>query len=216
MHALSRLGCGGFATLDEARRSLRSRDKGGRPGAPRPTLVIGALGTMDYSINPLRQRAEPRQEAWHGGTIHCESDGFLRAGVDPGQALFGHRGEQDDLLQSAAQDLRVALEAAVLLHQGGGSGRARGHGEGLRIRQGPVRDVHAGGAEGDGGSRHAHGRDHRIRAARSRSTRSTSTRRTTSLPTRAAPSLMRSSRARCANRSAARSAGGRRAASSTS
>ena len=47
----------------------------------------------------------------------------------PGEALFGHRGELGDLVQPAAQDLRLAAQAAVRLRQGGRRGPARGHGQ---------------------------------------------------------------------------------------
>ena len=43
--------------------------------------------------------------------------------------------------------------------------RAR-HGQGLRVRQGPVRHVHARGAEGARGEGHADDRHHRVRAGR--------------------------------------------------
>src|SRR5260221_14242950 len=81
-------------------------------------------------------------EAQHGCASDCRFDGFLWDGGDSRKALFGHRSEQGDLLQHAAQDLRFAVEAAVHLHQGGGAGPTRGHRQRLRIREGPVWPLH--------------------------------------------------------------------------
>ena len=47
------------------------RQRRSRARCPRPCAKANG-----YSINPLRQRAEARQEAWHGCTIHCEFDAF--------------------------------------------------------------------------------------------------------------------------------------------
>ena len=69
-----------------------------------------------------------------------------------------------NLVQPPAQDLRLAPAPAVLLHQGRSAGLARRNGQGLRVRQGPVRDVLAGRIEGDGRSRHADRRHQRVRA----------------------------------------------------
>jgi hypothetical protein len=104
--------------------------------------------------------------AHHGCTIDRLADRFVRTRLDSGEALFRHRGEPRDLLQPAAQGLRIAPQAAVPLRQGGGRGPTRGHGERLRVREGPVRDVHARGAEGARGSGHAHRGNHRVRADR--------------------------------------------------
>ena len=94
--------------------------------------------------------------------------------------------------------VRLAPQAAVRVREGRGGGAARGHGQGLRVRQGPVRHVHARRAEGAGRGGHAHA-PRSPSSCRSRpSTRCTSTRPTTSHPTRAAPSLTPCSRRRCA------------------
>ena len=71
-----------------------------------------------------------------------------------------------DLLQHAAQGLRLAPEAAVRLPQGRLDRRARRNGQGLRVRQGPVRAVHARGDQGARRGRHALGGDLGVRAGR--------------------------------------------------
>src|SRR5688572_1060637 len=83
----------------------------------------------------------------HGCTIDRYAHHFVRARVDSGEALFGDRSEPRNLVQPAAPDLRLAPAAAVPVREGGRAGHARRDGEGLRVRQGPVRDVHAGRAE---------------------------------------------------------------------
>ena len=113
-----------------------------------------------------------------------------------------------DLLQPAAQGLRLAPQAAVRLPEGRADRRARRHGQGLRVREGPVRRLHARGDQGARGGGHALGRDLGVRADRVRSIRCTSTRRITSRPTRVRRSRTRCSPRRSRNRSAARSAAG--------
>src|SRR5512132_1195763 len=72
-----------------------------------------------------------RRGGGHGCKIDRIADDRLRAGVDPREALFGHRSEQGDLLQHAAQGLRLATQTAVPLPEGRGSGRARRRRQGL-------------------------------------------------------------------------------------
>src|SRR5512138_984183 len=57
-------------------------------------------------------------------------------------------------------------EAAVHLPARPGRRAPRGHGEGLRVRQGAVRRLHAGGAQVAGGALHPGDRHHRVRPAR--------------------------------------------------
>ena len=52
------------------------------------------------------------------------------------------------LVQPAAQEMRHAAQAAVHLPDGQRDRPPRRHGEGLRVREGPVRDVHARRAQG--------------------------------------------------------------------
>src|SRR5690242_13803534 len=58
-------------------------------------------------------RAKVEGDTQHGCPFHRISHGLVRPGLDPGQALFGDRGIEIHLLQHAAQDVRLALEAAV-------------------------------------------------------------------------------------------------------
>src|SRR6185312_4229650 len=88
----------------------------------------------------------------HGGAIHRIPHHRLRASGDPGEAVLGHRQLRAPALQSAAREGRLAPEAAVRLPGGAAGGRAGGDRQGIRVRQGPVRDVHARGVEGSGGS----------------------------------------------------------------
>src|SRR5258708_36679103 len=102
----------------------------------------------------------------HGRTIDRYADGFVWDGLDSGEAFLRHRGEPRHFVQPPAQDLRIAVEAAVHLRKGRGAGRPRRHGEGLRVRKGSVRDVLARGAESARGGGHAHGGHRGIRADR--------------------------------------------------
>src|SRR5450631_3908002 len=76
--------------------------------------------------NPLHYKTfAERLNVWrehrgveNGCTVDRIVDDFVRARLDPGEALLGHGAKQGHLVQPAAQDLRLAPEAAVLLHQG--------------------------------------------------------------------------------------------------
>ena len=70
------------------------------------------------------------------------------------------------LLQHAARKCGGAAQAAVHLPQGQRRRAARRDGQGLRVRQGPVRHLHARRAQGAGGEVDAGDRDRRVRAHR--------------------------------------------------
>ena len=86
---------------------------------------------------------------------------FLRPRLDPGQALFGDRELGDGALQHARQG-RLAPEAAVRLGEGPERGRPRRDGEGLRVRERPLRHLLARGAEGAAGEPQPHDRHRRL------------------------------------------------------
>src|SRR4029450_6706641 len=124
------------------------RPPGGCIGAatvskPRLRLIQKRLAIWKIYMyyNALLVRLDAEVE--HGCTIHCEFENLFRACLDPGEALYGPRGEPRDLVQHAAQGLRIAPEAAIHLHQGRSARCPRGHRQGLRILEGPVRDLHA-------------------------------------------------------------------------
>ena len=87
------------------------------------------------------------------------------------------------VVQHAAQEVRRAPQAAVHLPEG--QRRvvdARRDGQGIRVRQGPVRDSLSRGAQGARGEGDEHDRHHRVRPARAGATASTSRKSTTSAP----------------------------------
>src|SRR4029077_17124811 len=80
--------------------------------------------TLRYSSVRRPRREGGRHD---GCTIDRKFDRIVWARIDPGEAVLGHRGEQDDLLQHAVQGLRLAAQAAVHLREGRGRRPPRGH-----------------------------------------------------------------------------------------
>ena len=123
----------------------------------------GCRARTEVEAAGLHLRVPYRRDG-HGSSFHRITDDHVRTRGDSGETVFGHRGEQADPLQPAAQDLRFAPEAAVHLRARGSAGRTRRNGQGLRVRQGPVRDVLERGTQSARGSRHRCRRHHRVRA----------------------------------------------------
>jgi hypothetical protein len=159
-------------------------------------------------ITDERNPEEPTRGNHGRTTLDRLAHGFVRTRRHSGQALYGDAIVRADLLQHAAQGLRLPAEAAVRLPQGRRGRRARRHRQGLRVREGPVRRLHA----------------EEIKALEEVGTHaveisefvpieaidpSTSTRPITSPPTRARRSRTRCSRRRSRKRSVARSVAGR-------
>ena len=86
---------------------------------------------------------------------------FLRPRLDPGEAVFGDRELGHRALQHARQG-RLAPEAAVRLGEGPERRRARRDGQGLRVRERPLRHLLARGAEGAAGEPEPHHRHRRL------------------------------------------------------
>ncbi|VWX59343.1 hypothetical protein VARIO8X_160090 [Burkholderiales bacterium 8X] len=97
---------------------------------------------------PPDGRPYQRIEEPHGRTFDRLALAFLRPGVDPGKALFGHREFGHGALQPARQGW-LAREAAIRVRaRPDGGGAAFRDGEGLRVREGPLRDLPAGRTQG--------------------------------------------------------------------
>ena len=107
----------------------------------RQNRALRRLSVLIVRSNSLsRQRPSHRaRRCTHGRTFHRFSDGVLRSGRHSGEALHRDAVGERHLLQPAAQDRRLAPEAAVRVSEGGCGRRARRDGQGLRVRQGPVR-----------------------------------------------------------------------------
>src|SRR6266487_2434749 len=98
--------------------------------------------------------------------FHWFRHDFLRARLGPDQDVFGWRVVGRDLVQLAAQEGRGPSEAAIRLLEGRGEGRERGHDQGLRVRQGPLRSVHSRRVEGARGEGDGVDQHHGIRGYR--------------------------------------------------
>jgi len=61
----------------------------------------------------VRPNAKAGSRCTHGSTFHRISDGVVRAGRHPGEAVHRHPVGECDLVQSAAQDRRITSQAAV-------------------------------------------------------------------------------------------------------
>ena len=97
----------------------------------------------------------------HGCALDRLAFALLRSGLDPGQALFGDRERGQRALQHARQG-RLAPEAAVRLREGPDRRRARRDGQGLRVRERPLRHLPARRAEGAAGEPEPHDRHRRL------------------------------------------------------
>ena len=99
----------------------------------------------------------------HGGTISLHGDDLVRPGHRPHPALLRERDVGGRLLQHAAREVQLAAAPAVHLPEGRGDRHPRPDGQGLRVRQGPVRDVHRGRDQVDGRGVEQDHRDRRVR-----------------------------------------------------
>src|ERR1700738_2837088 len=169
------------AASPEPRCPCRSAGKSSRPPSPwtsqsttyRPGWKRTATGGMMYSKQnrvlrglsvltvklSVRRNAKRSSRCTHGPTFHRISDGVVRAGRHSGEAVHRHSVGERHLLQSAAQDRRLTSQAAVPMPEGRRGGGTRRHGQGVRVRQGPVRAVFTRGDQGAGGSWNACGGD---------------------------------------------------------
>ena len=111
---------------------------------------------------------------------------LVRVGLDSREALLRDASVGRGLVSSAARQVRHAGEAAVHLPARQRDRPARLDGEGVRVREGPVRHLHDGRAEGDGGEGDPDHRHRRVRSGGADRSRLLSTRPTTSAPRRAA------------------------------
>src|SRR6185312_2187984 len=151
-----------------------------RPATSRPTRTrageagrVFLLEVMGLTLNlVLCCGAElalcRKRSARHAGSIHFIPHDRLRTGGDPGKAVLGDGQLGAGALSPAACEGWLAAEAAVCLPGGAGGGRAGGDRQGLRVRQGPIRDVHSRGVEGAGGGRQSQCRRRAVRASRRR------------------------------------------------
>ena len=121
-----------------------------------------------------------------------------------------------NFLQSAARKRRLARQAAVRRRRRRQAGRALGDGQGLRVRQGPIRHVQRRRSSRRSRTRRRMPSTSGSSCRWSPSTRCTSMALITWRPTRAAPSPIPCSRPRCARPDSAPSDAGCRAARSTS
>ena len=157
-------------SLPASRRSRSVRRSRPQPIIPPPGSAarrgagIGAGIGADAGagIAPAVRRAHG--EAQDVTSTHRNGDDLVRARFDPVPALFVRRELAESPLQLPLPR-RDPREAAVRGREDRGADPPRRPREGLSVREGPVRDVQAGGTEGtrDGGD--AGDRDRRIRAA---------------------------------------------------
>ena len=157
----------GVGTARACQRRVQPTNVGAAAGFPQarglPRLRQAVHGaTMAV---PQRGRALPGAsrtshcEVGYGSTFDRVPDLELRPGVDPGEALFRDRDLERGQVQPAGQG-RLAPEAAVRVGEGPDRGAARRDGQGLRVREGPLRAVLGRGAEGAGRSQQPGDRDH--------------------------------------------------------
>ena len=162
-------------------------------------IMPGRDGMMfcrpNIALRRLSRRVARRiTERVHGRTTFYRfTNNLVRARRDPGEALHCDAILRAAVIQSAAQGVRLAPEAAVHLPEGRLDRRARRHGEGLRIRQGPVRHLHARRNQGSSKKSARIRSTSRSSCRSSRSTRCTSTRCTIFRPTKAPRNPTRSS-----------------------
>src|SRR6185437_681854 len=122
-------------------------------GRDRPGVLIGAHGpTLNLVLCGGAELALYRvRNTRYAGPIHRIPHDRLRPGGDPGEAVLGDDQLGAAALSPAACERWLPPQAAVCLPGGAGGGRAGRDRQGLRVRQGPVCDVHARRVEGVGG-----------------------------------------------------------------
>ncbi len=97
-----------------------------------------------------REGRRPDDPGGRHAQSHVEGSYLLRPGDDPRERLPGHRGEDASFQPAARRGRRADPHEARVLDRRG-RGRLRAHREGLRVREGPLRDPHRRRLRGDPG-----------------------------------------------------------------